>query len=107
MTAADWHVVGFTLRVAALSTLLIAPFGIGVAWLLARRDWPGKSLVETFVTLPLVLPPVATGLLLLKLVRRRGPLGPLLHHPCIQLVFTLRAVGLAMMALSFPLLLRG
>jgi molybdate transport system permease protein len=107
MTAADWHIVGFTLRVAALSTLLIAPFGLAVAWLLARRDWPGKSLVETLVTLPLVMPPVATGLLLLKLVGRRGPLGRLLDRAGIDLVFTWRAVVLAMMAMSFPLLVRG
>jgi molybdate transport system permease protein len=107
MTAADWHIVGFTLRVAALSTLLIAPFGLGVAWLLARRDWPGKSLVETIVTLPLVMPPVATGLLLLKLVGRRGPFGRLLDRAGIELVFTWRAVVLAMMAMSFPLLVRG
>lgn len=107
MTAADWHIVGFTLRVAALSTLLIAPFGLGVAWLLARRNWPGKSLVETLVTLPLVMPPVATGLLLLKLVGRRGPFGRLLDRAGIELVFTWRAVVLAMMAMSFPLLVRG
>jgi molybdate transport system permease protein len=107
MTGADWQIVGFTLRVAALSTLLIAPIGIGVAWLLARRNWPGKSIVETFVTLPLVLPPVATGLLLLKFVGRRGPIGPLLDRAGIELVFTWRAVVLAMMAMSFPLLVRG
>ena len=107
MTAADWHIVGFTLRVAALSTLLIAPFGIGVAWLLARRKWRGKSLVETLITLPLVMPPVATGLLLLKLVGRRGPLGGLLDRAGIELVFTWRAVVLAMMVMSFPLLVRG
>jgi len=107
MTAGDWQVVGFTLRVAALSTILIAPLGIAMAWLLARRNWPGKSLVETIVTLPLVLPPVATGLLLLKLVGRRGPLGQLLERAGIDLVFTWRAVVLAMMAMSFPLLVRG
>lgn len=107
MTAADWQIVGFTLRVAALSTLLITPFGLAVAWLLARRDWRGKSLVETFITLPLVMPPVATGLLLLKLVGRRGPLGRLLDRAGIDLVFTWRAVVLAMMAMSFPLLVRG
>ena len=107
MTAADWQIVGFTLRVAALSTLLITPFGIAVAWLLARRNWPGKSLVETLVTLPLVMPPVATGLLLLKLVGRRGPLGRLLDRAGIDLVFTWRAVVLAMMAMSSPLLVRG
>lgn len=107
MSAAEWHVVAFTLRVAALSTFLIAPLGLAVAWLLARYRWPGKSLVETVVTLPLVLPPVATGLLLLKLVGRRGPLGPLLDRAGIDVVFTWRAVVLAMMAMSFPLLVRG
>jgi molybdate transport system permease protein len=107
MSAAEWHVVAFTLRVAALSTLLIAPLGVGVAWLLARYRWPGKSLVETVVTLPLVLPPVATGLLLLKLVGRRGPLGQLLDRAGVDVVFTWRAVVLAMMAMSFPLLVRG
>ncbi|HEY6141551.1 MAG TPA: molybdate ABC transporter permease subunit [Thermoanaerobaculia bacterium] len=107
MSAAEWHVVAFTLRVAALSTLLIAPLGVGVAWLLARYRWPGKSLAETVVTLPLVLPPVATGLLLLKLVGRRGPLGQLLDRAGVDVVFTWRAVVLAMMAMSFPLLVRG
>ncbi|HKS25003.1 MAG TPA: molybdate ABC transporter permease subunit [Thermoanaerobaculia bacterium] len=107
MSAGNWHIVAFTLRVAALSTLLILPFGIGVAWLLARYRWPGKSLVETLVTLPLVMPPVATGLVLLKLIGRRGPLGQLLDHAGIEVVFTWRAVVLAMMAMSFPLLVRG
>ena len=107
MTAVDWQIVEFTLRVAALSTLLVAPLGIATAWLLARRDWPGKSIVETFVMLPLVMPPVATGLLLLKLVGRRGPLCRLLDRAGIDLVFTWRAVVLAMMAMSFPLLVRG
>ena len=107
MSASNWHVVAFTLRVAALATLLITPLGIGVAWLLARYRWPGKSLVETLVTLPLVMPPVATGLVLLKLIGRRGPLGQLLDRAGIDVVFTWRAVVLAMMAMSFPLLVRG
>ena len=68
MTANEWQIVWFTAWVSALSTLVILPPGLAVAWLLARRDWPGKSLVETLVTLPLVLPPVATGLILLKVL---------------------------------------
>lgn len=107
MTAAEWHVVGFTLRVAALSTIVIAPIGLAVAWILARRRWPGKSLVETLVMLPLVMPPVATGLLLLKLFGRRGPIGQLLDRAGIEMIFTWRAVVLAMMVMSFPLLVRG
>jgi len=107
MTAGEWHIVGFTLRLAALSTVLIAPFGLAVAWLLARKRWPGKSLVETLVTLPLVMPPVATGLLLLKFFGRRSGIGHLLDRAGIYVVFTWRAVVVAMMAMSFPLLVRG
>ena len=107
MTAGDWHVVGFTLQVAALSTIIIAPFGLGAAWVLARYRWPGKSLVETLVTLPLVMPPVATGLLLLKLLGRRGRIGHLLDLAGIEVIFTWRAVVAAMMVMSFPLLVRG
>ena len=73
MTAEEWQIVWFTAWVSALSTLLILPLGLAVAWLLARRDWPGKSLVQTVVMMPLVMPPVATGLILLKLLGRRGP----------------------------------
>jgi molybdate transport system permease protein len=107
MTAAEWHIVGFTLRLAALSTILITPLGLVVAWLLARTRWPGKSLVETLVTLPLVMPPVATGLLLLKFFGRRSGIGHLLDRAGIDVVFTWRAVVVAMMAMSFPLLVRG
>ena len=71
----EWQIVWFTAWVSALSTLMILPFGVGIAWVLARHDWPGKSLVETVVTLPLVAPPVATGLILLKLLGRRGVVG--------------------------------
>jgi molybdate transport system permease protein len=106
MTADDWQVVGFTVRVAGLSTLLILPPGLLLAWALARFRWPGKSLVETLVALPLVIPPVATGLLLLQLLGRRGPLGRLLHTLGIDVVFTWRAVVLAMAVMSFPLLVR-
>ncbi len=106
MTAGDWQIVGFTVRVAALATLLILPPGLLVAWCLARLQWPGKSLVETLVALPLVMPPVATGLILLKAVGRRGFIGRLLGDLGIDVVFTWRAVVLAMAVMSFPLLVR-
>jgi len=101
-------IVWFTVRVAALAVLLILPPGLAIAWLLARRRWHGKSLVETLVALPLVMPPVATGLLLLKLLGRRGTVGRLLHDTLgIDVVFTWRAVVVAMMVMSFPLLVRA
>ena len=102
MSVAEWRIIGFTLQVAALSTIVIAPLALGVAWLLARYRWPGKSLVET-----LVMPPVATGLLLLKFFGRRGKVGQFLDSLGIEVVFTWRAVVAAMMVMSFPLLVRG
>jgi molybdate transport system permease protein len=108
MTAADWQVVWFTTWVSALSTALILAPGLALAWVLARRDWPGKSVVETLVALPLVIPPVATGLILLKLLGRRGPLGSFLHDSFgLDIVFTWRAVLIALGVMSFPLLVRS
>lgn len=104
MSSAEWQILGLTLRTAALATLLIVPPGLAIAWLLARYRWRGKSLVETLVALPLVMPPVATGLLLLKLLGRRGPIG---RHLPFDVVFTWRAVVIAMMVMSFPLLVRA
>jgi molybdate transport system permease protein len=100
-------VLGLTLQTAALSTLLILIPGLAVAWLLARKRWRGKSLVETLVSLPLVMPPVATGLILLYLLGRRGPVGGWLHRLGVDVVFTWRAVVVAMMVMSFPLLVRA
>lgn len=107
MSAEAWQITWFTVGVAALSTLAILPFGVALAWLLARRDWPGKSLVETLVALPLVIPPVATGLLLLQLFGRRGALGGWLERTFgWEIVFTWRGVVLATAVMSFPLLVR-
>src|SRR3954465_562744 len=108
MSAEEWQIVWFTAWVSALSTLFILPFGLVAAWLLARRDWPGKSLVETFISLPLVMPPVATGLILLKLLGRRGPIGGFLHqHFDVDVVFTWRGVLIALGVMSFPLFVRS
>ena len=84
---------------------MILPAGLATAWLLARHDWPGKSLVETLVTLPLVMPPVATGLILLKVLGRRGLLGRFFHDTLhLDIAFTWRAVLVALAVMSFPLL---
>ena len=105
MTSAEWQIVAFTVGMAVLSTALIFPAGVWLAWCLARLHWRGKALVETFVALPLVLPPVVTGLVLLKLFGRRGPIGHWLYSEFnLDIVFTWRAVALAVM--SFPLLVR-
>lgn len=107
MLSDEAWIVTFTAGMAALSTLLILPFGVFIAWVLARHQFPGKSLVETLLTLPLVMPPVATGLILLKLLGRRGPVGGPLHEAWgLDIVFTWRGVVAAMAVMSFPLLVR-
>jgi molybdate transport system permease protein len=108
MTAEDWQIVWFTAWVSALATILILPPGLALAWLLARANWTGKSLIETMVTLPLVLPPVATGLILLKAFGRHGVLGGFLHDMLgLEVVFTWRGVLIALTVMSFPLLVRS
>jgi molybdate transport system permease protein len=107
MAAADWQIVAFTVAMAGLATCCILPFGLALAWLLARKNWPGKTVIETFVALPLVLPPVATGVILLKLFGRRGPLGQFLEGQLnVEIVFTWKAVVIALAVMSFPLLVR-
>ncbi len=107
MSSEAWQITAFTVGIAALSTLVIFPFGVAIAWLLARRDWPGKPLVETLIALPLVMPPVATGLLLLKFLGRRSAVGSWLErHLDLDIVFTWRGVLVATAVMSFPLLAR-
>jgi molybdate transport system permease protein len=93
--------------VAALSTILILPFGIAAALGLARYRGPGKGALETILSLPLILPPTAVGLLLLELLSRRAPLGGWLAARGIEVVFTWKAVLLATAVMSFPLLVRS
>lgn len=108
MTAEEYQIVAFSTAMALLGTLLILPPGIALGWLLARKRWPGKTLVETLVALPLVLPPVVTGLVLLRLFGRRGPLGGWLDQTFqMDVVFTWRAVVIALSVMSLPLLVRN
>lgn len=107
MTGDELSAVLLTLRTALAATALILPFSIALAWLLARKQWPGKSLVETLVAMPIVLPPVATGLILLRLFGRNGPLGSALSAIGVDVIFTSRAVVLAMAVMSSPFLVRA
>ena len=101
------RVTTFSLAMATLATALVLPAGVALAWLLARRRFVGHALVDTLVTLPLVLPPVATGLILLRVLGRRGPLGGLLETAGLEVVFTWKAVVVAMAVMGLPLLVRA
>ncbi len=107
LTREELEVVLFTLRIAALGTLLILPIGVAVAFALARYRGPGKSAIETLLSLPLVLPPTAVGIVLLELLARRSWLGSALAALGIEIVFTWKAVLLATMVMAFPLLVRS
>ena len=106
-SADTWQVTLFSIAVGLASTLLILPFGIMLAWLFARKEWPLKSLFETIVLLPLVMPPVSTGLILLKIFGRRSPLGQWLYQMGFEIVFNWKGVLIAMAVMSFPLLVRS
>jgi molybdate transport system permease protein len=106
MTADDFRLILFTLGVSAAAVAVSLPFGLALGWWLARKRWPGKALIETLVMLPMVLPPVVTGLILLKLFGRKGPLGGLLDRLGVEVIFTWKAVVMALAVMAFPLLLR-
>jgi molybdate transport system permease protein len=101
-----FRITWFTLLCATGATALIVPAGVPLAWLLARRRFRGRAILEAFVTMPLVVPPVATGLLLLMLFSRRGVIGGVLERIGIDVVFTWKAVVLAMAVMGLPLLVR-
>ena len=97
----------FTAGMAAVATAVMLPPGLAVAWLLARRRFPGHAVLETLVSLPLVLPPVATGLILITVLGRRGLVGGLLERMGVEVMFTWRAVVVAMAVMGLPLLVRS
>ena len=102
-----WTAITLTLRIAVVATLVATPIGIGVAWILARKRFPGKMLLEALVHLPLVLPPVVTGYLLLLSFGRRGPIGEFLADTFgIVLSFRWTGAALACGIMAFPLLVR-
>src|SRR5215471_1855885 len=108
MTPEEWTAVRLSLLVATTATLVSLPFGIAVAWLLARRSFWGKSLLDTLVHLPLILPPVVTGYLLLISFGRRAPIGAFLaDHFGIVFSFRWTGAALACGVMGFPLLVRA
>jgi molybdate transport system permease protein len=107
ITPTEWTAIVLSLRVATVATLLATPPGIALAYLLARRDFWGKSLIDALVHLPLVLPPVVTGYLLLLAFGRRGPIGAFLaDYFGIVLAFRWTGAVLSCGVMSFPLLVR-
>ena len=108
LTPDEWVAIRLSIRIAIVATAVALPFGIAVAWLLARKDFWGKSLLDGIVHLPLVLPPVVTGYLLLISFGRRGPIGAFLDEH-FGIVFSFRWTGavLACGVMAFPLLVRA
>jgi molybdate transport system permease protein len=107
ITPTEWTAILLSVRVAVIATLISTPLGIGVAWLLARRDFWGKAIVDAIIYLPLVLPPVVTGYLLLLTLGKRGLVGAwLAEHLGIVFAFRWTGAALACGVMSFPLLVR-
>lgn len=104
----DWTAVQLSLRVAAVSTVVALPFGIAIATLLARKEFWGKALLDAMVLLPIVLPPVVTGYLLLITFGRRAPVGAFLADH-FGIVFSFRWTGAALACgiMAFPLMVRA
>ncbi|MET0534018.1 MAG: molybdate ABC transporter permease subunit [Steroidobacter sp.] len=108
LTAAEVDAVRLSLSIALRSVLFSLPLAIAVAWLLTRRALRGRLVLDAFVHLPLVLPPVVIGYLLLLLFGMRGPIGGWLYETFgIRLVFTSAGAALATAVMSFPLMVRA
>jgi molybdate transport system permease protein len=104
----EWVVLGLSARVAVCCAAAVAIPGIACGWLLARKRFPGKSLVDAILHAPLVMPPVVTGYLLLVLLGRRGVLGEVLYrHFGFTFAFTWKAAVVASAVMAFPLMVRA
>ena len=104
----EWTAILLSVKVATVGMIVSLPFGVAVAYLLARRDFPGKTIVNGVIHLPLVLPPVVVGWLLLLGFGRQGPFGRALDA-CCGLVFSFHWTGAALAAgvMGFPLMVRA
>ena len=103
----EWQAVALSLRVAFWATLASLPLGVLTAYALARWRFPGRQLLNGLVHLPLILPPVATGYLLLLAFGTRGPLGSLLEDVGIVFAFRWTGAALAAAVMAFPLMVRA
>lgn len=106
-TPTDWQAMALSARVAVTATLVSLPFGIAVAYLMVFTRMRAKAFFDGIVNLPLVLPPVVVGYLLLLLLGRRSWLGQWLEGAGIEIVFTWKAAVIASMVVGFPLLVRS
>ncbi len=108
LSEAEWAIIGLSLKVSLVAVLGTMPIAYGLAWLLARRRFPGRILLDAFVHLPLVVPPVVTGWLLLILFGRNGPIGSFLESAFgITLVFQWTGAALAAAVMALPLMVRA
>jgi molybdate transport system permease protein len=108
LTELEFEAIVLSLRVATTAVIASLPFGILVAWLLARRRFPGKALLNGLVHLPLILPPVVVGYLLLVTLGRNGPLGSWLFEIFgITIAFTWKGAAVASAVMAFPLMVRA
>ena len=107
LSPAEWTAIELSLRIAVVATACALPFGVAIGWLLARKNFWGKTVLDGLVHLPLVLPPVVTGYLLLISFGRKGPIGAFLDR-YFGIVFSFRWTGaaLACAVMGFPLLVR-
>jgi molybdate transport system permease protein len=107
LSPAEWTAVELSLRISIVATAFALPFGIAIGWLLARKNFWGKALLDGVAHLPLVLPPVVTGYLLLISFGRRGPIGAFLYDH-LGIVFSFRWTGAALACgiMGFPLMVR-
>ncbi len=107
-SAAELTAIALSLKVATVAVLCSLPFGIALGWLLARRRFPGKLLLDTLLVLPLVLPPVVTGYVLLVMFGARGVIGAFLQEQLgITLAFRWTGAALASAIMGFPLMVRA
>jgi molybdate transport system permease protein len=108
LSPSESEALHLSLSIAARSVCLSLPLGLVLAWLLTRRRFFGRALLDAFVHLPLVLPPVVVGYLLLVLFGARGPIGSWLERVFgVELVFTRNGAALATAVMSFPLMVRA
>jgi molybdate transport system permease protein len=108
LTAAEWTAIALSLRVATVAALVSLPIGVAIALLLSRGRFPGRALLDALVHLPLVMPPVVTGYLLLLAFGRKGPVGAVLEHVFgIILAFRWTGAALAAAVMGFPLMVRA
>lgn len=108
LSPSEWQAVALSVKVSFWATVVSLPLGIWVAWLLARREFPGKQVLNGLVHLPLILPPVVTGYLLLLTFGRRGWVGQFLDQWFgIVLAFRWTGAVLAAAVMAFPLMVRA